>query len=61
MYAKWTLKALRDRDGQVELPDLVNSFPKGTYETEARQLWVYLHIRRELLEWTPILRQPVNP
>lgn len=47
MYAKWTLKALQQRGGQVRLPDLVKTF-SPEYRTEARHLWVYLHIQTEV-------------
>ena len=48
MYAKWTLKTLQEHGGQIELRDLVEKFPRGTYETNAQPLWVYLHIQKEL-------------
>jgi hypothetical protein len=47
MYAKWTLKALQERGGQMQLSDLVRAFP-SEYKTEAQQLWVYLHLQRDV-------------
>lgn len=47
MYAKWTLKALQQRGGRMQLPDLVKTFP-AVGKTEAQYLWVYLHIQREV-------------